>query len=69
MSTGETDRNLSEMARAAVLQGSKPEATFILPWRMANQDHLYTGLGDCGCGYCPDDDQRPLSGLAMQKKA
>jgi hypothetical protein len=66
--TTETDRDLSETVRAAALERCKPEATFILPWRMANQDDLHAGLGDCGCGYCPDDDQRPLSGLVMQTK-
>jgi hypothetical protein len=58
MSTGETQRNLSEIVRAGALDCAKPAVTFILPWRMdANQDHLHKGLEECGCGFCPDDDQ------------
>jgi hypothetical protein len=58
MSTEETDRNLGEILRAATLKRAEPGATFILPWRMdANQDHLHKGLEECGCGFCPDDDQ------------
>jgi hypothetical protein len=59
MSAGETDQNLGKIVRAAALECSKPGVTFILPWRMvANQDHLHKNLGDCGCGFCPDDDQQ-----------
>ena len=59
MSTGETHRKLDETVRAAAPECAKPGVTFILPWRMdANQDHLnYKGLEECGCGFCPDDDQ------------
>ena len=56
MSTGETHRNLGDIVRAAALEGAEHGVTVIIPWRMdANQDHLH--LDDCGCGFCPDDDQ------------
>jgi hypothetical protein len=58
MSTEETHRNRSEIVAAAALEGAKPGVPFILPWRMdANQVHLHEGLEECGCGFCPDDDQ------------
>ena len=61
MSAGETQRSLSELVRAAALEYNKPAVTFILPWRMdANQDHLSKGLAECGCGCCPDDEQKPI---------
>jgi hypothetical protein len=59
MLTGETCQKLSEIIRVAALEGAKPGQTFILPWRMdANQDHLHKGFEECGCGFCPDDDQK-----------
>jgi hypothetical protein len=58
MSSGETQRNLGEIVRAAALECAKPNVPFILPWRMdADRDHLHKGLEECGCGFCPDDDQ------------
>jgi hypothetical protein len=58
MSTGEMHRNLGKIVGAAALKCAKPGVTFILPWRMdANQDHLHKGLEECGCGFCPDDEQ------------
>jgi hypothetical protein len=58
MSTGETRQDFSEIVTAAALDGAKPRVPFILPWRMdANQDHLHEGLEECGCGFCPDDEQ------------
>jgi hypothetical protein len=64
MSTGETYGNVSEIVRVASLEGAKPGVPFILPWRMdANQDHLHKGLEECGCGFCPDDDQETTLGL------
>jgi len=58
MSTVETNRNLGDIFRAAALEGAKPGVPVIIPWRMdANQDHSHKGLEDCGCGFCPDDDQ------------
>ncbi len=59
MSTGETNRNLGDIVRAAMLEGAKPGVTVIMPWRMnANQDHPHKGLEQCGCAFCPDDDGR-----------
>jgi hypothetical protein len=59
MSTGETQRNPSEIVRAAALDYAEPAVTFILPWRMdANQDHLHKGIEQCGCGFCPDEERR-----------
>jgi hypothetical protein len=59
MSTGETRRDFSEIVAAAALDGAKPRVRFILPWRMeANQEHLHKGLEECGCGFCPDDEQK-----------
>jgi hypothetical protein len=59
MSTGETRRDFSEIVAAAALDGAKPRVSFILPWRMeANQEHLHKGLEECGCGFCPDDEQK-----------
>ena len=61
MSIGETHRKVGEMLRAATSECAKPGITFILPWRMdANQDHLSKGLAECGCGCCPDDEQKPI---------
>jgi len=58
MSTGETSRSLGDIFRGAALECAKPGAPVIVPWRMvANQDHPHKGLADCGCGFCPDDDQ------------
>lgn len=58
MSTADTCRNLGDVVRAAALEGAKPGAPVIMPWRMdANQDHLHKGLDECGCAFCPDDDQ------------
>ncbi len=58
MSTGETYQNLGDIVRAAALEGAKPGITMIMPWRMeANQDHADIGLEQCGCAFCPDDDQ------------
>jgi len=58
MSTGETNRSLGDIFRGAALERAKPGAPVIVPWRMdANQDYPYKGLEDCGCGFCPDDDQ------------
>ena len=58
MSTAETRRDHSEIVTGAVLRGAKPGVNFILPWRMdANQEHLHKGLEQCGCGFCPDDEQ------------
>jgi hypothetical protein len=58
MSTEETRRDFSEIVAPAAREGAKPGVTFILPWRMdANQEHLHKGLEQCGCGFCPDDDQ------------
>jgi hypothetical protein len=59
MSTGETRRDFSEIVTVAALDGAKPRASFILPWRIdANQEHLHERLEECGCGFCPDDDQK-----------
>jgi hypothetical protein len=58
MSIGDTHRNLGDIVRAATLECAKPRVPFILPWRVdANQDHLHRGFEECGCGFCPDDDQ------------
>jgi hypothetical protein len=58
MATEELHRNLGEIVRAGALGGVKRGTAFILPWRVdANQDHLHKGLEECGCGFCPDDDQ------------
>ncbi len=58
MSTGETNRNLGDIFRAAALAGAKPRVTAIMPWRMnANQDHPHKSLDQCGCAFCPGDDQ------------
>jgi hypothetical protein len=59
MSAGETQRNLGEIVRAAAREGAKPGVPFILPWRMdASQENLHKGLEECGCGFCPDDEQQ-----------
>jgi hypothetical protein len=58
MSTAETHRNLGDIFSAAALEGAKPGVPVIIPWRMnANHDHLHKGLDECGCAFCPDDDQ------------
>jgi hypothetical protein len=58
MSTEEKQRNLVKIVRATALECAEPRATFILPWRMdANEDRLHESLEECGCGFCPDDDQ------------
>lgn len=54
-------RDLDEVVRAVALAGSKPGAPFIAPWRLdANKDHPHEGLEQCGCGFCPDDDQEAI---------
>jgi hypothetical protein len=59
MATEEMHRNLGEIVRAGRLEGAKGGTPFILPWRMdANQNSLYEGLEECGCGFCPDDDRQ-----------
>jgi hypothetical protein len=58
MSTSETHRNLGDIVRAAALEGAKPGVTAIVPWRVnANHDRPHKGLDECGCAFCPDDDQ------------
>jgi hypothetical protein len=58
MSTGETHRNLGDILSAAALEGANYGVPVIIPWRMeANQDHPHKGLEQCGCAFCPDDDQ------------
>jgi hypothetical protein len=58
MSNEQVRRNVGEIVRTAALERTKSGVAFILPWRMdANQDHLRMGLEECGCGFCPDDDQ------------
>ena len=59
MSIGETQGNLGDIFRAAASECAKPGVPVIVPWRMdANQDHPYNSLDVCGCGFCPDDDQK-----------
>ena len=58
MLTGETNRNLGDIFRAAASEGANQGVPAIVPWRMdANQDHPHKSLDVCGCGFCPDDDQ------------
>jgi len=58
MLTEQTYRNLGDIIRAAALEGAKPRVPVIIPWRMeANQDHPHKGLEQCGCAFCPGDDQ------------
>ncbi len=58
MSTGEMNRNLGDIFRAAALEGANQGVPVIVPWRMdANQDHPHKSLDQCGCAFCPDDDQ------------
>jgi hypothetical protein len=58
MSIGEIRHDFSEVASTAALQSASPAVNFILPWRMdASHDHLHQGLEQCGCGFCPDEDQ------------
>ena len=58
MSTGETHQNLGDIFQAAAFEGAKPGVTMIVPWRMdANQDHPRNSLDQCGCAFCPDDEQ------------
>jgi hypothetical protein len=61
MSIAETDQNFTEIFRAAASVRVKPGAILIAPWRIdANQDNLDRGLDECGCAFCPDDDQKSL---------
>jgi hypothetical protein len=57
MST-ETNYSLGDIFRGAALECAKPGVLLIVPWRMeANQDHPHKGHEQCGCAFCPDDDQ------------
>jgi hypothetical protein len=59
MSAAVTHRNLDEIIKANAVDCVERGVPFILPWRVpANKDHLDTGLDQCGCGFCPDDEQR-----------
>jgi hypothetical protein len=61
MSIREIHRNLAENFRAAAVERVKPGAILIAPWRVdANQDNLHKRLDECGCAFCPDDDQKTL---------
>jgi hypothetical protein len=58
MSAAKTHQNLDEII-ANPVHRAKGGVPFILRWRMAeNQDHLDRGFEQCGCGFCPDDEQR-----------
>jgi len=58
MSNEKMRSNLGEFFAAAGLEFAKPGATLIVPWRMeTKQGHADIGLDQCGCGFCPDDDQ------------
>jgi hypothetical protein len=59
MSIGERHRNFGEIFRVAASERVKPGAILIAPWQIdANQDSLGKGLDECGCAFCPDDDQK-----------
>jgi hypothetical protein len=58
MSTGETNRSLGDTFRGAALEYAKLAVPAIVPWRMeANLNHPHKGHEQCGCAFCPDDDQ------------
>jgi hypothetical protein len=61
MSIGETNRDLAEIFGNAASEYVRPGAILIAPWQIdANQDNLHNGLDECGCAFCPDDDQKTL---------
>ena len=61
MSIAQNHQNFSESLRAAASERVKPGAILITPWQIdPNQDSLGKGLEDCGCAFCPDDDQKTL---------
>jgi hypothetical protein len=61
MSIREIHRNLGENFRVAALERVKPEGMLIAPWRIdSTQDSFHKGLDECGCAFCPDDDQKSL---------
>jgi hypothetical protein len=52
-------RNLAENFKAAGLESVKPEAILIAPWQIdAGEEDWSKGLDECGCAFCPDDDQK-----------
>jgi hypothetical protein len=59
MSIGETHRNLADIFGATASERIKPGAILIAPWQIdTNEDNLDKGLDECGCAFCPDDDQK-----------
>ena len=60
MSIREIHQNLAENFKVAASERVKLGAILIAPWQIdANQDSE-DGLDECGCAFCPDDDQKTI---------
>jgi hypothetical protein len=61
MSIAENHKDFAEILRAAASERVKLGAILIAPWQIdAGQEGLDKGLDECGCAFCPDDDQKSL---------
>jgi hypothetical protein len=48
----------TEALRADILEQMKLKG--IVPWRIDANQHDERGLDECGCAFCPDDEQEPI---------
>lgn len=60
MSIAQNHSYFAEILRAANSGRVTPAAILISPWQVnLSQDHEH-GLDECGCAFCPDDDQKTI---------
>jgi hypothetical protein len=61
MATEATRSDIKEFFTTAAIEFAKPGAAFlVMPWRVdTNQDSLKC-LDECGCAFCPDDEQKTI---------
>jgi hypothetical protein len=61
MATEATRSDIKKFFATAAIEFTNPgAASLVMPWRVDTNQDLSKSLDECGCAFCPDDEQPPI---------